>query len=62
VLNGSQQTHADVIAVGESRHERGQPGQIRANCANANTRHGLARQGAHPHSILRISQTIDESM
>ena len=36
--------------------------QDSANSAKANTRHGLARQGAHPQSILRLSATIDESM
>jgi hypothetical protein len=33
-----------------------------ADSAKANTRQGLARQGAHPQSILRLSATIDESM
>jgi len=47
--------------------EEHQPGsgssipQDSADSAKANTRHGLAHHGAHPHSILRISQTIDES-
>jgi hypothetical protein len=36
--------------------------QDSADSAEANARHGLACQGAHPQSILRLSATIDESM
>jgi hypothetical protein len=32
-----------------------------ADSAKVNTRHGLARQGAHPQVILRLSATIEES-
>ncbi len=45
-------------------HQPGSGGSMRqdsADSARANTRHGLARQGAHPQSILRLSATIDES-
>jgi hypothetical protein len=46
-------------------HQPASGGSMRqdsTDSAKANTRHGLARQGAHPQSCLRLSATIDESM
>ena len=60
-MSGQEERHSYL----PEEHQPGSSGSMRqdsADTAKGNARHGLARPGAHPQSILRLSATIDESM